>query len=411
LTIKRKLPFHYAWVILISCFIMTGFTLGTVINCRGVFVTPVCAGLGCSTSAFSLYVTLYGISSMITLIKVDKVFERFNINAVLTTALVGLSASSVIMGSATNLAHIYAAGILQGVSGAFLLFVPSPMLIKSWFNSRRGFALGIAGTSSGVVGAFMSPVLNEVIMRFGWRGGYFTQAAVILIFVAPITLWIIVKEPKDIGLTPYGESSAERVVSVSRFENSNYMSTGMILCIVYMAVVSITTCYAQFLSNHAVTIGFDSRIGALMISCAMIGNTGGKALFGTLSDKFGVKRIASLSAVITAVGLVIISVSTVPMLSCLGAIMFGSCYFNQIVVPPLFVADVVPKDAYNRAYPKVTMSQMITVALTPTIVSAIFDVTASYKPIFVFTLLFQVISIFLAFTISKIINDKKAAAQ
>ena len=88
---------------------MTGFTIGTVINCRGVFIAPVCAGLGCTTSEISAYVTLYGIASMITLIKVDKIFERFNIKAVLTTALVLFSLSPAMMGCANNLAVIYAA--------------------------------------------------------------------------------------------------------------------------------------------------------------------------------------------------------------------------------------------------------------------------------------------------------------
>ena len=388
---------------------MTGFTIGTVINCRGVFVAPVCAGLGCTTSEISVYVTLYGISSMITLIKVDKIFERFNIKEVLTTALVLFSLSPAMMGCANNLAVIYAAGILQGISGAFLLFVPSPMLIKSWFNSRRGFALGLAGTSSGVVGAVMSPILNEVIMRFGWRMGYFTEAAVIFMFVAPVTLFLIVKEPKDIGLEPYGENAAAVApTEVKRSESSGYMSMGMVLCILYMAIASISTCYAQFLSNHAVTVGLDSRVGALMLSCAMIGNTGGKAMFGALCDKFGVKRIASLASMITASGLMLVAFTDIPALCCLGALMFGSCYFNQIVVPPLLVADIVPKDLYNKAYPKVTMSQMIVVAFTPTIVSAIYDMTSSYSPIFAFTLVFQIGLVALAVVISKIIQTKKA---
>ena len=409
MSFRRRFPFHYAWVILFSCCIMTGFTIGTVINCRGVFVAPVCAGLGCTTSEISVYVTLYGISSMITLIKVDKIFERFNIKAVLTTALVLFSLSPAMMGCANNLAVIYAAGILQGISGAFLLFVPSPMLIKSWFNSRRGFALGLAGTSSGVVGAVMSPILNEVIMRFGWRMGYFTEAAVIFMFVAPVTLFLIVKEPKDIGLEPYGENAAAVApTEVKRSGNSGYMSMGMVLCILYMAIASISTCYAQFLSNHAVTVGLDSRVGALMLSCAMIGNTGGKAMFGALCDKFGVKKIASLASMITASGLMLVAFTDIPALCCLGALMFGSCYFNQIVVPPLLVADIVPKDLYNKAYPKVTMSQMIVVAFTPTIVSAIYDMTSSYSPIFAFTLVFQIGLVALAVVISKIIQTKKA---
>ncbi len=408
LKVKKALPFHYAWVILVSCCIMTGCTLGTVINCKGVFVAPVCAGLGCSTSAFSFYVTLYGISSMLMLIKVDKVFEKYNIRVVLTTALMFFILSPILMASAKDLTLIYAGGILQGISGAFLLFVPSPMLIKSWFNSRRGLALGIAGTSSGVIGAIMSPVLNEVIMRWGWRAGYFTQSAFILLFVAPVTMFLIVKEPKDIGLEPYGEKQVVQAVA-SKPDDEGYMSGGMVLCIVYMAVASVATCYAQFLSNHAVTIGLDSRVGAAMISCTMIGNTGGKALFGIMSDRLGVKKVASFASVITAAGLLLIAFSEVPMLCCLGALLLGSCYFNQIVVPPLLVADIVPKNSYNKAYPKVTMSQMIVVALTPTVISAIFDITASYRPVFTFSILFQGGLVALAAAIFKIIDSKKAS--
>jgi len=386
---------------------MVGATVGMVINCKGVFTVPVCADFGCSTSSFMFYTSLYGFSSAIALSKVSAAFERFNVRTVLSVALVLFCFSPIIMGCAKDLRFIYLGGAVQGMSGAFLAFVPAPMLIKNWFNSRRGFALGICGMSSGIIGAIMNPVLNEIIINWGWRTGYFAQGIIAFVMAAPFTLFVIVKKPEDIGLTPYGEQQAAKITTVRPNDSMKYMSKGFLLCIVYMAVASVVTCYSQQLSNHAASIGLDSRVGALMTSCAMIGNTGGKAALGILTDKFGTKKISELTALITMSSVLLLAFSVQPIICCFAAFLLGACYFSQIVVPPLLVADIVNKSAYDRAYPKVTMAQMVVVAITPTVIAWVYDFTGSYKSVFVFGAALQIVMITIGVMIFKIINSRK----
>jgi len=380
---------------------LVGATVGLVINCKGIFIASVCSDFGCSTSAFTLYMTIYGLSSAVMLSKVSAAFERFNIRLVLTAALVFFCLSPIMMGSATDLKLIYAGGVVQGLAGAFLTFVPAPMLIKNWFNSRRGFALGVCGMSSGIIGAIMNPVLNEIILRWGWRAGYFSQAAMAFVMAAPFTAFLIIKNPEDIGLAPYGEQQTVKAKTADFSGSVQYMSKGFLLCVLYMAVASVVTCYPQQLSNHAASVGLDSRIGALMLSCAMIGNTGGKAVLGMLSDKFGIKKIGQLAAVITMCSVLLLALSVKPAVCCAASFLLGACYFSQIIVPPLLVAETVTKSAYDRAYPKVTMAQMIVVAVTPPIIAGIYDFTSSYRPVFLFGAVMQILLVTVGIAISK----------
>jgi len=410
LSLKNKLPFHYCWVILVSCCMLVGATVGLVINCKGIFIASVCADFGCSTSAFTLYMTIYGLASAVMLSKVSAAFERFNIRLVLTAALLLFCLSPIMMGSAKDLKLIYAGGVVQGLAGAFLTFVPAPMLIKNWFNSRRGFALGICGMSSGIIGAVMNPVLNEIILKWGWRAGYFSQAAIAFVMAVPFTAFLIIKKPEDIGLAPYGEQQAAKAKTAAASDSTQYMSKGFLLCVLYMAVASVVTCYPQQLSNHAASVGLDSRIGALMLSCAMIGNTGGKAVLGMLSDRFGIKKIGQLAAAITMCSVLMLAFSTKPAVCCFASFLLGACYFSQIIVPPLLVADTVPKSAYDRAYPKVTMAQMTVVAVTPPIIAAIYDFTHSYKPVFLFGAVMEIMLMLVGAIISGIKIRKKETA-
>ena len=386
---------------------LVGATVGLVINCKGIFIATVCADFGCSTSAFTFYMTIYGIASAIMLSKVSSAFEKFNIRVVLSVSLVLFCLSPIMMGSAKDLKLVYAGGVVQGLAGAFLTFVPAPMLIKNWFNSRRGFALGICGMSSGIIGAVMNPVLNEIIINWGWRVGYFAQGIIAFIMAAPFTMFLIVKTPEDIGLAPFGEQTVVKTKAAASSDSMHYMSKGFLLCILYMAVASVVTCYPQQLSNHASAVGFDSRIGALMLSCTMIGNTGGKAVLGMMSDKFGIKKISQLAALITMIAVLMLAFSNRPIICCMASFLLGCCYFSQIIVPPLLVADVVTKAAYDRAYPKVTMAQMIVVAVTPTIIAAIYDITRSYKPVFLFGVCMQILLMAVGVIIFKIKNSSK----
>ncbi len=379
----KRLPFHYAWVILISCCILTGASMGIIINCKGLFIAPVCSELGCPVSMFNLYLVLYGFASAFMVLKVNSVYEKFSIRPVLTIALSVYCLSTALMGTGHHLITWYVMGILQGFSGAFLLYVLPPFLLKNWFIKRRGFALGLSGTFSGIFGAFMAPVLNEIIQKYGWRTGYFVQGASAFLAAFPFVAFLIVKKPEEMGLIPYGADCTVSAGETKRDSGKTEIPPELIYVLIFIGIVGMGATSTQQFANHAVSIGLGSRIGALMVTCTMIGTISGKVGIGIAADRLGIKKAAFIASAATIAGLFILAAAGSAFWNCSGAVLMGINNANHSVVVPIMVSLVVSQDAFAKAYSKVTMVFMLMVAVCPFLIGTVFDVYGSYHPAFV----------------------------
>lgn len=407
---QGQLSFHYAWVILISCCVLSGATLGIIVNCKGLFITPVCAEMGCSVSSFTLYMTFYGVASALMLLKVSWVFERFPIRIVLTLALVAFCGSTGLMGVSKNLLTWYVLGVVQGISGAFLLFVLTPMLIKNWFVKHRGFALGLSGTFSGVFGVFMNPLINEIIQSMGWRYGYYAQGLLTFVLVVPFTMFVIVKKPEDMGLTAYGagpEAKNNRTIRTDQ----KYFSKEFVYTTIFVGIMAYGTTYIQQLSNHAVSIGLDSQTGAVMASCAMIGTMGGKMLLGIVADHWGDFKACALASIAPIVGFAVLALSTFELGCYTGSFLIGVNNANHSVIVPLMVAGIVPGGTFERAHSRVTMVFMLLVAFGPVLIGASFDILGSYQMSFAAAAVLQTIAMILALKVFVVIRRRKTALK
>ncbi len=395
---RRAARFHYAWVILLSCCALSGATLGTVINCKGLFFAPVCAELGCPVSAFTLYTMFYGFSAALMLLAVDRVFEKFPIRAVLTVSLAALCGATAAMGTFSRLALWYAAGIVQGLAGAFLLYVPVPMLIDHWFVRRRGPALGAAAVVSGLAGAVMNPVLSAVISAYGWRTAYFVQGGAAFLMAAPFTMFLIVKQPSDLGMKAYG--AEERLKEAPAAPRGNALPgadrRGFASCLLLAGIFTFCASYAQHLANYAAVIRLSARVGAWMVSCSMLGNILGKALLGAGCERWGSRRVCLFSLGLVLCGFLLLSLGE-RWNACLfaGAFLSGVDHANMTVMVPMAVETAAGPGEFEHLMSRASMSTMIASALAATLISGSYDFFGSYQAVFLIGAALQLVCMYL----------------
>ena len=65
------------------------------------------------------------------------------------------------------------------------------IIIASWFQARRGLAMGIAFAGSTLGGVVMAVVANYAVAAGGWRVGYVTIGLPILVVVVPLIVIFI----------------------------------------------------------------------------------------------------------------------------------------------------------------------------------------------------------------------------
>lgn len=65
--------------------------------------------------------------------------------------------------------------------------------IATWFDKRRGLALGIALSGTGVTALVAPPLVNQVVAAHGWRAGYVAVALAIVVVAMP-AVWLLFRE-------------------------------------------------------------------------------------------------------------------------------------------------------------------------------------------------------------------------
>ena len=390
---KHQASPFYKWIILVSCCALNGASLGTIINCKGLFITPVSAELGCSVSAFTLYISFYGVSAAVTLLAVDRVLDRFPLRVILTGALAVLCLATGSMGAFHRLSSWYLAGIAQGVSGAFLLYVPVPMMINNWFTVHKGMALGIAATASGVLGAVMNPILSAVIASAGWRNAYFVQGVSSFLLAAPFTAFFVAKHPPSHEPPEVSRSRSPRSAPI---RPAGEYGQKFWLCMIFTVIVTFCAAYAQHFSHYAAGLGMSAQIGAWMVSVSMLGNILGKTFFGMGADRWGGRRACVLSLSLVLGGFLLLIAGNLGQAGMLaGAFFTGIDHANLSVMVPLAVAAIAPGEEFEHIFSRTTIGTMLASAFSTTLIGTLFDLFASYQAAFFLGAFLQVLAILL----------------
>lgn len=337
---------------LAGCCLLQGGSMGLINNCRGIFISPVTAELGFSMSSFTLYMFVSAICGCFVLPFVSRIFARVDSRLLLGGASLLFSASVFSMGFARSVAFFQIAGIVQGVSGAFLMFYPAPFILGSWFHKRTGLAVGVCSSFSGVVGIVFNPLGSAVIERFGWQGGYFFFGITAFLMLVPVSVFLLRLSPADAQLTPYGAESTSSGTESAAHAGGVPAGTAKHSVYFWMIVtgtmlISMTGAFNSHLSPMGVNYGYGASIGALLVSCSMAGNVLSKNVLGVIFDRRGLSRALTFGLGASAFGSALLLIDSVP-LRLLGALLYGCSMGTCNVMSPLVIKDVFGLRGYGE---------------------------------------------------------------
>ncbi|XP_066214477.1 monocarboxylate transporter 3 [Saccopteryx leptura] len=169
----------WGWVVLGACFVVTGFAYGFP-KAVSVFFRALMHefGAGYSDTAWVssiMLAMLYGTGPVSSIL-----VTRFGCRPVMLVGGLLASAGMVLASFATRLLELYlTAGVLTGL-GLALNFQPSLIMLGLYFDRRRPLANGLAAAGSPVFLSALSPLGQQLLERFGWRGGFLLLGGLLL---------------------------------------------------------------------------------------------------------------------------------------------------------------------------------------------------------------------------------------
>ncbi len=353
---------HRAWLVLVGM-CMIQLSTGLVINCRGVFLTPVAEGLNMGFAAVSGAYLVGSLTSVLTAVfLVAEAFRRIDSRKLIGAAALLQAAEMILFASARSPVQFYIAGILDGFSGQFLRTYPLQVILRNWFRKKRGFAVGIAIAFAGIFGTVGNVVLNEIITAFGWRAGYLAVGIIFLAGMFPAAFFLHMS-PEDVGLAPYGEDETAPAPEDRDGPDGRQAIRSPGPWLLFLACFMITFLYgfSGYISSLAVFRELGSRIGALATSLCMVGNTVSKVVIGGLYDRFGRRGAALFCFPCVLAGTLLMQTGNGGFL-CAGALLFGISSGISTVLLPLILSDLFGA----RAYPSLIayMSAVMTIGVS-----------------------------------------------
>ena len=85
--------------------------------------------------------------------------------------------------------------LLIGSVGAGANSLPYLRTLSTWFDRRRGLAMGLAMGGSGIGYLYVPPALRYMIEHHGWRSGYFMLAGITLLVAFPVVYFGLREAP------------------------------------------------------------------------------------------------------------------------------------------------------------------------------------------------------------------------
>ncbi len=192
----------YGWIVMVACLLVTMVSSGTMMA-FGVFINPMSADLGWSHSVLSFSYAVSSIVSGVGILAVGSILHVYSIRALLFWGCVIHGLGLYMTSTVTTVTMFYFWYGFVSAIGRSVFILVSTTLITRWFVKRRGIAMGITMSGSGLGPFILSPVVTWMIVRWDWQTAFVMQATVMTTVVALMCL-VLRNYPQDIGLKPYG---------------------------------------------------------------------------------------------------------------------------------------------------------------------------------------------------------------
>jgi sugar phosphate permease len=235
--------------------------------------------------------------------------DRLGVRRCMLTGWILLALAYLGYSQMDSLAALYTVHAALGLVLVFCGLNPAVILVSSWFQGKRGVAIGIAlvGTS---LGGMLFPQYGTLMAQStGWRETM--QWAVLFPAVMFLMVFFFVRDqPSQLGLQPVqdgsGKMSANRMAAGADMEYLDALKTPTFWALAITAMATFYTVLGvqAHLFLYMRDLGVDARMATNAISLFFAGAVLGKFFFGLLADYLDFKKVFLGNVLVMLVGAV-----------------------------------------------------------------------------------------------------------
>jgi MFS family permease len=347
----------------------------------GLFIKPLNLELGWDRASISAAGGIAAISSAITIPFVGSMMDRWGVRTVLLPIVV-LCATSVALIALTpkSIAAFMLLFAITGVLGSGQGPLGYAKCVSSWFDDRRGLALGITMSGIGLGAALVPQYAQFLIGNFGWRIAYLGLGLLTLLVAFP-AVFLCIREPTEIktaaaGVQAQSLASRDRVSDLEVREVLGGRQFWLIACA--LLLVSTVT---QGLVVHTVPLltdkGYSPESAAALMVAVGLSTMAGRLLSGYLVDRIFAPFVAAFFFLFPCLGIYLLDSTISPVA---GIITLGLASGTEIDMIGFLTSRYFGMKRFGQLYGYLFASFVIGSAIGPLMMGLAFERLHSYEP-------------------------------
>src|SRR5690606_22388926 len=299
----------------------------------------------------------------------------YGVRRVLIPSVILLALCMVMLGTMQHYWQFMAAYVFMGTLAAGTNSVPYMRLLSCWFDRQRGLAIGIAGSGTGLGFAYIPLITENTISAYGWRGGYFSLALLLMVITLPMVAFLL-KDPPT-GAAHDGEGPPPGSVGDSLAQALRKRDFWL-LALIFVALAGLLYGLIPHLVPLLTDRGISDAQAAWIASIFGFSAFGGRLLIGVLIDRFDARRIAFIFFLFSGIGLCIFRIPSNPMWAVVvAAVLLGGSLGAEVDMLAYFTSRYFGLRHFAKIFGVLFGAVLVAMGLGPLVFGMVFDATGS----------------------------------
>lgn len=362
------------WPVVLAAFfgVMAGFG-SLVVFTFSVFLKPLGAEFGWSREAVSSAFGFAAVSVAVASPKLGQLLDRMGPRRIIIPCylLYGLALCSLAL-LTSHIGQFYATFIIIGLVGNATTQMGYSRAVSTWFDARRGLALALVMSGTGV-GSILLPAASQwLIDTQGWRTAYLTLGGLSLICGIPLTMLFVREQPTVRTSRP--EATATGATTAQGLRSRAFWTLIAVLFLNSISVNGAITHLSALLTDR----GISGREAALALSVLGAASLSGRLLTGLLLDRFFGPRVSFVLLIGVAAGIQLLSSAHTPALAIVASALIGLGLGGEADITPYLLTRYFGLRSFSTLYGFTWTAYAIAGAIGPVVMGRAFDLTGSY---------------------------------